>query len=212
MKKLFLFLIGTAICTLPLCAQKKLTPREILDKTSLVMQSSEGISANFTTTSFQGTTPQESLSGTLDICADKYLMKTDAVCTWYNGKDQWTLLSDNNEVSLVSPTPEELQASSPMAFLNIYQQGFNLSAQTDMLRGRKIWNVTLKPLKRKQEPSTIVVSIDQETFLPLCLRIRHDGNWLRISITDTKTGIKYPDSHFTFPANDYPGYDIIDMR
>ena len=212
MKKLFFILIGIALCALPLSAQKKPTPREILDKTSHVLESNEGFSAKFTTTSFQGTTPVESLSGTLDVCGNKYLMKTDAVCTWYNGKDQWTLLSDNNEVSLVSPTPEELQASSPMAFINVYRNGFNLSAKPDILRGKKIWNVTLKPQKRKQEPSSIVVSIDQETFLPLCLRIRNDGNWFRISITDTNTNIKFADSHFTFPASDYPEYDVIDMR
>ena len=212
MKKLLFFLMGITIFALPLSAQKKLTPREILDKASLVMESNEGFSAKFTTTAFQGTTPQESISGTIDISGNKYLMKTEVASTWFNGKDQWTLIAGNNEVSLVSPTPEELQVSSPVAFINIYRQGFNLSAKTDMLRGRKIWNVTLKPQKRKQEPSSIVVSIDQETYLPICLRIRNDGNWTRISITDMKTGIKFTDSHFDFPASEHPGHDVIDMR
>lgn len=212
MKKLFLILIGIAICSHPLSAQKKMTPREILDKTSLIMEKSEGFSAKFTTTSFQGTRPIESMSGTLDVCGDKYLMKTEAFCTWYNGKDQWTLISGNNEVSLVSPTPDELQASSPMAFINIYKHGFSLSAQNAILRDRKIWDVTLKPKKRNQEPSRIVVSIDQETFLPLCLRIRNEGNWTRISITDINNATKFSDSHFTFSTSDHPEYEIIDMR
>ena len=139
-------------------------------------------------------------------------MKTDAISVWFNGQEQWTLMPGNNEVSLMTPTPEEMQVSSPMSFTTIYKQGFKLSKDSGTLRNRKVWNITMLPKDRKQEPSKITVTIDQQTYLPLCLRVRNNGDWTRISITDIDTNTNFSDSHFTFPTSDYPEYKIIDLR
>lgn len=212
MKHTFLLFIIVSVCSLSSVAQNKLSPREILDCTSARMQGNGGQSACFTTTVFDGTTPKETISGTIDMLGQKYVMKTPAVCTWFNGKYQWNLISGNEEVTLVSPTDEELQTSSPMAFLGIYKHGFNLSSKKTALRGRNTWEVTLRNKQRKSEPSVIVVSIDRETYAPLCIRIRDNGNWTRISITDFRAGVKFSDDHFDFPVQAYPGYEIIDMQ
>lgn len=193
-------------------AQEKLSAKEILDKTSMVINNSNGFNAKFTTTTFDGTTPANTFAGTLDVKGEKYIMKTDAISVWFNGQEQWTLMPGKNEVSLMTPTPEEMQVSSPMSFTTIYKQGFKLSKDSGTLRNRKVWNITLLPKDRKQEPSKITVTIDQQTYLPLCLRVRNNGDWTRISITDIDTNTNFSDSHFTFPTSDYPEYKIIDLR
>ena len=193
-------------------AQEKLSAKEILDKTSMAINNSNGFNAKFTTTTFDGTTPANTFAGTLDVKGEKYIMKTDAISVWFNGQEQWTLMPGNNEVSLMTPTPEEMQVSSPMSFTTIYKQGFKLSKDSGTLRNRKVWNITMLPKDRKQEPSKITVTIDQQTYLPLCLRVRNNGDWTRISITDIDTNTNFSDSHFTFPTNDYPEYKIIDLR
>lgn len=193
-------------------AQEKLSAKEILDKTSMAINNSNGFNARFTTTTFDGTTPANTFAGTLDVKGEKYIMKTDAISVWFNGQEQWTLMPGNNEVSLMTPTPEEMQVSSPMSFITIYKQGFKLSKDSGTLRNRKVWNITLLPKDRKQEPSKITVTIDQQTYLPLCLRVRNNGDWTRISITDIDTNTNFSDSHFTFPTSDYPEYKIIDLR
>ena len=193
-------------------AQEKLSAKEILDKTSMAINNNNGFNAKFTTTTFDGTTPANTFAGTLDVKGEKYIMKTDAISVWFNGQEQWTLMPGNNEVSLMTPTPEEMQVSSPMSFTTIYKQGFKLSKDSGTLRNRKVWNITLLPKDRKQEPSKITVTIDQQTYLPLCLRVRNNGDWTRISITDIDTNTNFSDSHFTFPTSDYPEYKIIDLR
>lgn len=212
MKKIALILMAIVLPYISSVAQDKLSARNILDRTAERMLVSGGVTANFTTTSFQGAEPQESITGTMDILGEKYVMKTPNICTWFNGKEQWNLLADNKEVTLTSPTPEEIQVSSPMSFIGIYKHGFNLSSNKTELRGRKVWDVTLKPQKRKQEPSTIIISIDCETFYPLCIRVRNEGNWTRISINNFKSGAGLTNSYFNFTANEYPGYEIIDLR
>ena len=193
-------------------AQEKLSAKEILDKTSMAINNSNGFNAKFTTTTFDGTTPINTFAGILDVKGEKYIMKTDAISVWFNGQEQWTLMPGNNEVSLMTPTPEEMQVSSPMSFTTIYKQGFKLSKDSGTLRNRKVWNITMLPMDRKQEPSKITVTIDQQTYLPLCLRVRNNGDWTRISITDIDTNTNFSDSHFTFPTSDYPEYKIIDLR
>ena len=182
MTKNWLVFIILVLCSMNAIAQKDFSAREILNKTKEQMQNNGAISATFTTTLFDGTTPQEIFSGTMDIKGQKYVMKTDAVCTWFNGQDQWTLVHNSNEVSLVTPTQDELKVSSPLSFMEIYHSGFKLSSKTAYLRGRKVWEVTMRPENRKQEPSSIIISIDQETYTPMCLRIRNNGDWTRISI------------------------------
>lgn len=212
MKKITAMCMALTLAGTTMLAQTKLSSMEILDRTARSMQTKGGVSATFTTTTFIGTTPHETISGTLGMLGDKYVMNTPAMNTWFDGKNQWTLLTENKEVNLVTPSDEELQASSPTAFLTLYKQGFNLSHSKSTLRNRPTWDVTLRPKKRGQEPSRIVVSIDQETFTPMCLRIRNEGNWTRISITDLNADAGLTDASFQFPAKDYPDYEIIDMR
>ncbi len=210
MKKILTIFLSIAATTL--MAQGKFSPKEILDRTAASMQTKGGISAKFTTTTFAGTTPQETISGTLSMLGDKYVMSTPYITTWFDGNDQWTLMPENKEVNLVTPTEEELSVSSPTAFLTMYKKGFNISVDQSTLRGRKIWDITLRPKKRNQEPSRFIVSIDQETFLPMCLRIRNESNWTRISITELNANAGLTDASFQFPAQEYPDCEIIDMR
>ncbi len=212
MKRLVSIFLTLLLAHTALVAQDKLSAKEILDRTAECMQIKGGISAKFTTTTFIGTTPHETITGTLSMLGDKYVMDTPSLHTWFNGKEQWTLMPENKEVNLVTPTEEELQASSPTAFLSLYKQGFKLSHKKGTLRGKKIWDVTLRPKKRGQEPSQIVISIEQDNFIPLCLRIRNEGNWTRISITDINTNAGLTDASFQFPSQDYPDYELIDMR
>ncbi|MCM1372281.1 MAG: outer-membrane lipoprotein carrier protein LolA [Bacteroides sp.] len=212
MSKIIVLFLTFTFTTVMVIAQNKLSPKEILDNTAERMQAKGGIRASFTTTTFIGTTPHETINGTLDMLGNKYVMTTPSMQTWFNGKDQWTLVPENKEVNLVTPTDEELQVSSPTAFLTLYKHGFHLSSNKGMLRGHKIWDITLRPKKSGQEPSRIVISIDQETFTPMCLRIRNEGNWTRISITDLNFNANLSDAQFQFQPQKYPDYEIIDMR
>lgn len=191
-------------------AQKKLSTREILDKTAQVMKQDGGIKAKFVTTLFQGTTPKDEVSGDIKLLGEKYVMSTESMSTWFDGSKQWNLIYENREVTVTTPTPEELQASSPTLFIDLYQEGFKLSHKNASLRGREVWEVTLKPENRKQEPSVIVISIDKQNYYPLCLRIRNNGDWTRISISDFTPSAGLNKNDFSYPAQEYPQYEVIE--
>ena len=213
MKKILTILVSFALSGSMMWAQKNLSALDILDRSSKCMQVSGGISAKFTTIFYENTIPRESFSGTMDILGQKYTMQTEAFKTWFDGTNQWNLITANGEVNLVVPTQEELQTSSPTAFLGIYKKGYDLSvAETKLKSHKNAWDVTLKPKKKSQEPSIIVATIDKQTFYPICLSLYNNGNWTRISITDIKSNAGFTNQHFTYPADKYPQYEVIDLR
>jgi thioredoxin reductase (NADPH) len=58
---------------------------------------------------------------------DKFVWITPDIRTWYDGKTQWTYLVHADEVNLTTPTGDDLQSVNPMALLNTYKTGFNLT-------------------------------------------------------------------------------------
>jgi hypothetical protein len=142
MKKYIVFALFMAFYNISAIAQTKLTPRDILDRTAERLNTKGGIKATFTTTVYEKTLPKDIITGTMDMLGEKYVLKTEAVCTWFNGKDQWNLIHDTKEVSLVTPTQEELQTSSPIAFAGMYKQGFNLSSKSAKMCENSVMNQT----------------------------------------------------------------------
>ena len=186
------------------------TPMQILDKTAAKIEQSNGISGTFTLTAFEGTTVRDKVTGTMQIKGQMYLLKTPQITTWYNGQKMWTLMQGSDEVSLTIPTPEELQKSSPIAFLKVYKKGYKLSSKTATLRGKDTWEVTLKS-KKKGTPHTIIVNIDKQTSLPMCIRINENGQWTRISANNLNTNRQLTPAQFSFPSKDYPNVQVIEL-
>ena len=212
MKKIFIFAILLLTAIMPIMAQNTTSASDILEKTSKRIQSNGILSANFVLTTNENTTNEGTVLGTIYMKGQKYMLKTTSASTWFNGKDQWTLLAGDNEVNLVTPTQDELQTSSPSAFLNLYKYGYALSVKATELRSKPSWEVTMTAKSKKQEPSKIIVIIDKKTYDILNLRVCSNGTWTRISISDIKTNTALTEAVFTFPANEYKDCQIIDMR
>ena len=212
MRKSISLLLVCFIAPIMLFAQTKLSPNQILDATSQKIYSAKGIHATFATTVHQGTSSEHVLDGTFDILATKYLIQTTAACTWFNGKELWNHIIGSDEVTLVTPTPEEIISSSPLAFLNIYQKGYNLVSKNVTINGKKAWEITMRAQDKKLEPSIVIVNVNQSTYEPMKLRVRHNGDWTQIDIKTYKVGVNFSPDHFNFPAKDYPKCEVIDMR
>ena len=188
------------------------TPMQILDKTAAVINGSDGLGGNFTVTTFDGNTPRDKVTGTIQLKGQMYFLKTPQITTWYNGHKMWTYIQGSDEVSQTVPTDEELHKSSPTAFLSIYKKGYKLSSKTVSLRGKSTWEVTLSSKSKKNStPQTNIVNIDKQTSLPMCVRIHHQGQWTRISMSGIKTLHDLSPTQFDFPSKDYPGVQVIEL-
>ena len=136
MKNLLFVYICLFGLALPLSAQK-LDAQDILDRTATAFRQAGGIQADFTVQTYAKGVLQGSSVGTIRLKGEKFLLDADGVKTWFDGRTQWSYLTNSDEVNVSEPTPEELQSINPYALLSIYKQGYHMKlGKTDVYGGK----------------------------------------------------------------------------
>lgn len=206
----YICLFGLA---LPLSAQK-LDAQDILDRTATAFRQAGGIQADFTVQTYAKGVLQGSSVGTIRLKGEKFLLDADGVKTWFDGRTQWSYLTNCDEVNVSEPTPEELQSINPYALLSIYKQGYHMKlGKTDVYGGKPAYEVILTASDRKKDLQCVIIYVTKDTFQPLCISMtQKGGNSVAIRITSYKAGESYNDHLFTFDKKAYPTAEVIDLR
>lgn len=210
-----LFITTILFISLASFAQENAESKAILDKAYNAYRTSEDIrlSFNLHVTDPNGTTYKPE-SGTALIKGDKFKITTPSMVVWFNGKTQWVLLKEANEVNITNPTNEEIATISPLALLGMYKNGYNLKKPiAKKLNGKNVHVIELIPAKSNKEFVKITVSIDKKshTIVQVILKLKN-GTTNKIDITNYITNNKFADSEFVFNKKAYSGPEIIDLR
>lgn len=199
-----LFLLLTLIVTAASSAfadDADATLRETVSRLS----AAKSIKANYTLTS-----SGESASGTLTFAGSKFVMLSPSVKTWYDGKTQWTYLVDNEEVNITEPTAAELQQVNPFEILSNYHANYTARSLKASAGTKKI---ELKAKNAHSDISSATVTISTANSMPREITVTmRNGRKATITISSVVKGGELPVSTFRFPAGQYPGVEIIDLR
>jgi hypothetical protein len=125
---------------------------------------------------------------------------------WYDGKTQWTLNKQAEEVSVSTPTEAQQQAMNPYTFINTYKNGFTMSSKT--VSGK--YEVHLTAQNQKRTIKEMYLTIDK-SYKPTQVKMRTEKGWTVINISNFQTK-KLSDSFFAFHSKDYPNAEVIDLR
>lgn len=188
--------------TLSLSAQQDTKAKNILDKTVEKYNQSKGISVIF----------GGSQSGKLLLKGEKFQLTTQDVTTWFDGQTQWSYLKQNEEVNISTPTPEELRAINPYAWLSLYKQGFNYRYSGIKTReGKQGHEIVLTP-QTKQDIQSITLLIGSD-YEPIYIGILPtEGQMQEFIVHNYRTQLNLNDNAFRFDKSKYPNAEIIDMR
>lgn len=188
--------------TLSLSAQQDTKAKNILDKTVEKYNQSKGISVIF----------GGSQSGKLLLKGEKFQLTTQDVTTWFDGQTQWSYLKQNEEVNISTPTPEELRAINPYAWLSLYKQGFNYRYSGVKTReGKQGHKIVLTP-QTKQDIQSITLLIGSD-YEPIYIGILPtEGQMQEFIVHNYRTQLNLNDNAFRFDKSKYPNAEIIDMR
>ena len=188
--------------TLSLSAQQDTKAKDILDKTVEKYNQSKGISVIF----------GGSQSGKLLLNGEKFQLTTQDVTTWFDGQTQWSYLRQNEEVNISTPTPEELRAINPYAWLSLYKQGFNYRYSGVKTReGKQGHEIVLTP-QTKQDIQSITLLIGSD-YEPIYIGILPtEGQMQEFIVHNYRTQLNLNDNAFRFDKSKYPNAEIIDMR
>ena len=107
MKNVLLICICLFGLALPLSAQK-LDAQDILDRTATAFRQAGGIQADFTVQTYAKSILQGSSTGVIRLKGEKFLLNADGVKTWFDGRTQWSYVTNSDEVNISEPSPEEL--------------------------------------------------------------------------------------------------------
>ncbi|MGI6573786.1 MAG: LolA family protein [Fermentimonas sp.] len=213
-KRTLLILVSMLTFTLSL-AQEGNQSRAILNKAYTAFEASEGICLTFTLSMLDLTnTPIDVQTGEAYTKGNKFKLDTEAMTIWFDGKTQWVLMKEVNEVNISQPTEQEVASISPLALLGIYKEGYTLAPPvTTTVNGKQAYRIDMAPTSNRGDFQSVSVTIDPTNHaLTRVILTGHDGMKTRIDIIEYNANQRYQDSHFTFNASAYPDVEIVDLR
>lgn len=212
MKRITYIVISLIAYSISLSAQ---SADAILDKAAETYKNSNGITATFTMRTHSA--PQnvtESFEGVINIKGDKFTLTTPDLRTWYNGTTQWSYMERAEEVSVTTPSGDDLQFTNPSILLSNYKKGFtaSLKGESTAPNGKAAYDIELTP-KKKSNITKVSLQIEKYAGLPAGITIvMKNGINTYILISELKKDVNQPDSFFTFNETEYPDAEIIDLR
>lgn len=185
---------------------------KVLDIAAERLRSAGNVKIEYKAGLFSGTTEKASTTGTMWLQGSKLKLDTEGMTTWYDGKTRWCYAAASNEVSIDEPSRKEMAAMNPYTFMGIYKKGFKMSVKETVLRGEAVYEVYLSARYGKMDVQEVYVDIRKSDYQPLCIRVREDSDWQRVSILGFRGNLQLADGFFAFPEKEYPDVLVNDMR
>lgn len=199
MKKYFSFIMMFLLCVGAYAESAK----RILDKAAASVSNPGGVQAHFQMISKQfGST-----EGQIAVKGNKFHATTPDATIWFDGKTQWTYMKGNDEVNISNPTEAQLQAINPYNFINIYKNGYSLSAK----KVENFYEVHLVPKDKKRKIQEMYIIVDCNSYHPTHVKMKQKDKWSTIIISQLSTAT-LSDNLFQFNSKDFPKAEIIDLR
>ncbi len=196
-------------------AQEGNQSKAILDKTYAAFKASKGVRFTFTLSTLdQANNPSDIQSGEAYAKGDKFMLNMEEMDVWFDGKTQWVLIKEVNEVNISQPTIQDIASISPLALLGIYKNGYDIAPPVSTTtNGKSTRRIDMTPSSSQGEFQSVSVLIDKinHTLTQVCLT-HHNGLKTYIDITDYNANHHLADPFFTFDASAHPGVEIIDLR
>ena len=202
MKKLFVFMISL-LSVVNVFAADDAT--KILDQAASKFKAAGGVLIGYSY-DMNGETGK----GTIKMQGKKFVNTFADHVIWFNGKTLWTLVKENEEVNVTTPTPKELAGINPYSFLDMYKSGYKASMgkSTDTY-----YEVVLTSTSASNNMKNVVVHILKNTYEPRYVKLTTaDGVVNKVTVTKYAVNQKYNSDTFTFNPKKYPNIDIVDLR
>lgn len=183
-----------------------LTAEQVLDKTVNTLDKAGAVEMSMTIRN-----GAESVHADLQIVKDRFRYSAGTIDVLYDGVTQWTIDNDAKEVSLTSPTSDELAETNPLAFVRSYRTKYKVSMVSE---SGGTYTVRMDALKKSSYVRSAQVVISSTTWLPTHVTASlASGQTLTISIlsADVQKTANASGS-FTFDKKNFPGYEIFDLR
>ncbi len=207
MRKRFKYILGLVmILGVAVSMSAAETADGMLKKAAAGINGTSGLSASFTLDY-----GSQKVTGTMKAAGKKFALQTSSTSTWYDGKNMWTYNANNNETTLMNPTPQEVAEANPLSIVNSYSANFTAAFAKTQTKGNK--TIVLTPKSKQTGYKSVHVTIpDGSTFPTRLVVIPTSGQKVSVTISQVKSGLTLPDATFVYPKSKYPKAEIVDLR
>jgi outer membrane lipoprotein-sorting protein len=158
----------------------------------------------------------ETQEGSLLSKGDQYRLNIAGQIILSDGQTVWTILPDAEEVQ-VSEVPEEDESEyiSPNNILSLWEKGFKYKYDSEgNIGGKAVDVINLYPIEAKEKSfHTIKLYVKKDRSGVERIEIKgKDGTDYIYSINSFKVNQAVTDQKFRFSAEEFPNYDVIDLR
>lgn len=207
-KKIFLFIL---LLSHPLLSQNTEAARKLLDEVSGKISSFKNMKFDFTyVLENRPENIRQETNGSVTISKDLYRINFLGFEQLFDGKMTYTIVPENEEITISDPEEESELGINPSKILTIYKKDY--AYQWDIkqnVMGTPVQFIKLIPNEEKEELKYLLLGIDMRT--KLIYRLIEIGRYdtrTTLTLKNIKTNINLRDDFFLFDKNKYPDYYI----
>ena len=200
-----LFFIGMATQ-----AQDK-KAKDLLDEVTAKIKSYNNIAIDF---KYTLNNTKENINrdskGNVVLQGNMYVLNFMGVTKIYDGKKTYTIVPEDEEVSVSKLADKEDNAITPSKMLSFFNTGYKFSWDIlQDIKGRKIQYIKLLPTNAKDQRKEILLGIDVQTKnIYNLIEMGKNGTKTTLTVNSFKTNQPLSKNQFTFVESKYPNYYI----
>jgi outer membrane lipoprotein-sorting protein len=185
--------------------------KDLLDQVTAKVKTYNNISIDFkyTLNNSKENINKES-KGNLVLEGNKYVLNFLGVTKIYDGKKSYTIVPEDEEVTISSVNDKDENAVTPAKMLTFFNSGYKY--YWDILqdvKGRKIQYIKLVPTNAKDQRKEVLLGIDSQTKnIYNVIEMGKNGTKTTLTVNSFKTNQPLSKNQFTFAASKYPNYYI----
>lgn len=209
MKKIIFSL--AIFCFFSLEAQTSTKAKNLLDKVAETMNAAENLQFRFTyILENQQEKIRQETEGTVTVAQEKYRLDMTDVQQLFDGKQLYTVVPDNEEITISNPEDNEDIAINPSELLYFYKEGYDYRWDiTQNVLGRSIQFVKLTPTTENPDIEYLLLGIDvAQSSIYRLIEIGKNTTRTTLTLKDLVKNIPLAEDFFQFDASRYPDYFI----
>ena len=208
MKKITLFLV---LCSSLSFAQGYEQAKNLLDRVSKEMKSKKNIRFDFNyVLENKKEQIRQEMEGNVTLAGDRYKLSFLEAIQLFDGTKTYTIVPENEEITISYPEEEEEVSISPSKLLSFYEEGYGYEWDIQQrVMGRNIQFIKLLPTETSEEVKYLLLGIDVDRLqVYRLIEVGLNQTLTTLTLKGQEFNIALPEDYFEFNAAEYPNYYI----
>ena len=153
---------------------------------------------------------KQETEGKVTLAGDQYKLDFLDVIQLFDGKKTYTIVPENEEITVSIPEEGEAISVNPSKLLSFYEEGYDYHWDiSQRVMGRNIQFVKLIPSEENEDIQYLLLGIDvAKNSIYRLIEIGNNKTTTTLTIINQEENISLPEDYFEFNSSEYPNFYI----